>query len=173
MSQRPAGPSALTREAVMAGYLAALMEDYASVLWVGGLAHWSRIEARLRAADFSAPAVPTAPPLKWRRGRLAPSALHRMTGQSPWKVQSFAASPQTFDSLALVLGMLHEAGPEGIVGVDSVPEPCSAVDRARVGSMRGTWPPPMASRGSQLSELVVAARNVVDLATRLACTTSA
>ena len=162
MSQRPAGPSALTREAVMAGYLAALMEDYASVLWVGGLAHWSRIEARLRAADFSAPAVPTAPPLKWRRGRLAPSALHRMTGQSPWKVQSFAASPQTFDPLALVLGMLHEAGPEGIVGVDSVPEPCSAVDRARVGIYARNLAATDGLREEpQLSELVVAARNVV------------
>ena len=98
MAQRPAGPSALAREAVMARHLAGLMEDYASVLWVGGLAHWSRIEARLRSADFSTPAVPSAPPLKWRRGRLAPSALHHMTGQSPWKVRRFAASPRTFES---------------------------------------------------------------------------
>ena len=162
MAQRPAGPSALAREAVMARHLAALMERYASVLWVGGLAHWSRIEARLRSGDFSTPAVPTAPPLKWRRGRLAASALHHMTGQSPWKVQRFAASPQTFDPLALVLGLLHEAGPEGIVRVGSVPEPCSAVDRARVGVYARNLAATDGLREEpQLSELVVAARNVV------------
>ena len=162
LARRPAGPSALAREAAMARQLAALMEDYASVLWVGGLAHWCRIEARLRSADFSAPDVPTAPPFRWRRGRLAPSALHHMTGQTPWKIQRFAASPPTFDPVALVLRMLHEAGPAGRLDVGSLPEPCTAIDRARVGVYARNLAATDGLREEpQLSELVGAARNVV------------
>jgi hypothetical protein len=85
-----------------------------------------------------------------------------MTGQTPWKVQRFAASPRTFDPVALVLGMLHEAGPEEGVDVGSVPEPCTAIDRARVGVYARNLAATDGLREEpQLSELVTAARNVV------------
>ena len=163
LAQDPVDPVDLAREAAMARQLAAMMEQYASVLWVGGLAHWSRIEARLASADFSSPRVRQAPPpLRWRRARLAPSALYRMTGQSPWKVRRFAESPLTFDPLESVRRLLHEAGEEKVAEVGGLRETCTAIDRARAAIYARNLAATEGLREEpQVSELVLAARNIV------------
>lgn len=162
MAQDPVGPGDLGREAAMARHLAALMEQYESVLWVGGLAHWGRIEARLRSADFSSARVRQASPLRWRRGRLAPSALLRMTGQSPWRIRYFAGSPVTFDPLEVVRRLLHESGEQTLAEVGSPHEPCTAIDRARAGIYaRNLAATETLREEPQMSELIVAARNIV------------
>ncbi|MEO5897297.1 MAG: hypothetical protein ABIS06_16525 [Vicinamibacterales bacterium] len=162
MALDPVGSSDLAREAVMARHLAALMKQYDSVLWVGGLAHWSRIEARLASGQFASARVRRELPLRWRRGRLDPSALHRMTGQTPWRIRSFAGAPLSFDPLAAVRRLLHESGEQEPVEAGIRPEPCTAIDRARAGiyarnlaATEGTREEP------HLSELVLAARDIV------------
>ncbi|MBA2305215.1 MAG: hypothetical protein H0W08_21655 [Acidobacteria bacterium] len=162
MKQEPAGRSDLAREAVMARHLAALMEQYESVLWVGGLAHWCRIEARLGSGDFSSPRARPGPTLRWRRARLAPSALQRMTGQSPWRVHAFADAPLAFDPLEAVRRLLHGAGKEATRDPGTMPEPCSAIDRARTGIYARN----LAATGAMgeepdISHLLLAARDTI------------
>jgi hypothetical protein len=116
--------SHLVREAVMALRLSRLMARFESVLWVGGLAHWTRIETRLRTGDFVLPDGQRAGelparareerlsqkrPRGWRRVRLAPSALHTITGQTPWKLRRFAQAPLEFEPVEAARELLTEA----------------------------------------------------------------
>lgn len=85
------------------------MTAHRSVVWVGGLAHWQRIVARLETGEFVAPDVPVRSGRTFERARLAPSALLRLTGQWPWVVREFARAPEKFDPVDAVQALLHEA----------------------------------------------------------------
>ena len=124
--------TSLAREAAMARSLAALMHQHRSVLWVGGLAHWPRIQARLETGDFTAPPIALMSQPRFDRARLAASALHRLTGQTPWKVARFAQSPMQFDAADATTRLLHEAAQEqSTTRRDG--EQRSAIDVARTG----------------------------------------
>ncbi|MBP1776425.1 MAG: hypothetical protein H6Q86_2435 [candidate division NC10 bacterium] len=129
----PPTPNDLAREAAMARELARLMKEHRSVLWVGGVGHWQRLVARIEAGDFEAAEVPLRGPRTFERARLAPSALVRITQQYPWTLQRFAKSPRTFDPVAAVPALLHEAAHPRLDGRGQPPESRSAVDLARVG----------------------------------------
>ena len=160
--------SDLVREAAMAAALAALMAPHGSVLWVGGFAHWARIVERLRCRDFAAPGIIPAPPRRFTRARLGPSALVRLTGQYPSMVAAFALAPQAFDPFDAMRRLLHEAAkpePDGHgtppvgEGKKMMPlEPAAAIDLARTGVYaRNLAATARISEQPQLAELVLAA----------------
>ncbi len=94
-------PGDVAREAHMAARLHELMAEYPKVLWVGGMAHWSRMCQRLVAEDFITPDLPLAErPTGFRRMRLAPSALDSMTGRMPFQVAQFARQPGRYRDAA-------------------------------------------------------------------------
>ncbi len=151
--------SDLAREAAMASALAALMARHASVLWVGGFAHWERIVERLRSRDFAAPDTDPAPRRRFTRARLGPSALMRLTGLYPSMVAAFARAPQAFEPFDAMRRLLHAAtkskpgrrGTPVLGDARRMPpsEPAAAIDLARTGCMRGTWRRPPASASSR------------------------
>jgi hypothetical protein len=105
LGQTPPTPSDerdLAREAWMAGQLHQLLRVRKRVLWVGGMAHWTRIVHRLRTHDFSGPRTNPHPPSIISRMRLAPSALYRMTGRLPWLVLHYADNPDGYDEHAAI-----------------------------------------------------------------------
>lgn len=95
----PPADADVAREAHMARALARLMEEHESVLWVGGMAPWTRIRRRLETGDFSV-VEPDAPPEigEPRRFRLDATALHRMAGgRCPWLVARWAEQQDRYD----------------------------------------------------------------------------
>ncbi|NLF72438.1 MAG: hypothetical protein GX575_25670 [Candidatus Anammoximicrobium sp.] len=102
----------LAREAVMAQRLRLLMERHERVLWVGGMAHWRRIVARLSVNGFAGPVTGGQEWKSPQRLRLSPSALVRLTGRYPWVVRRYAADPDHYDEMeavrALALAALEE-----------------------------------------------------------------
>lgn len=92
-----AAESDVAREAFMAAQLAELMQKYPSVLWVGGIGHWSRIVQRLGSRDFTSPQADIVQSHVIRRARLAPTALHRMTGRIPFLLTRYAKTPDRYD----------------------------------------------------------------------------
>jgi hypothetical protein len=97
------------REAHMAARLAGLMESHERVMWVGGMAHWRNIVQRIRSRNFEAPAVPRLLDSKFRRLRLSPSALYRMTQRLPYLVSAYAANPLSYDEASAVQSMALRA----------------------------------------------------------------
>jgi hypothetical protein len=99
--QAAAGPPAqgdVAREAYMAARLAELMDRFDTVLWVGGMAHWSRIRNRLKAGDFTGPKLhERRHPKTFRRMRLESTALHKMTKRLPFQLTGFSSSPEAYD----------------------------------------------------------------------------
>jgi len=154
----------------MARRLAGLMADFPSVLWVGGLMHWERIVARLEAEDFEGPEVPVLRPSRFRRARLSPSALCRLTGQWPWLVARFARAPSRFDPVDAVRILLHQAVHTRLDRRALPPESRSAIDVARVGLYARNL---AATAGLQelptLAEVLLAAKAVIGIGTRSAC----
>lgn len=91
----------LAREARMAARLDKLMQRHERVLWVGGMAHWTRIRRRLQARDFSGPDLAPEPqPATFLRMRLGHSALHRLSGRLPFQVASFARDQARYSETA-------------------------------------------------------------------------
>ncbi|MBI2528767.1 MAG: hypothetical protein HYV93_22640 [Candidatus Rokubacteria bacterium] len=102
----PAPPDEdLAREAHMARRLSELLAAHQRVLWVGGLAHWTALVRRLEAGDFAAPSVPISRARRFRRVRLAPSALLRLSGRVPYLVAHYASGPDRYEETAAVRGM--------------------------------------------------------------------
>jgi hypothetical protein len=99
----------LAREAHMAAALAELMAENERVMWVGGMAHWTRIVARLADHAFDATAVIQPHQAEFRRMRLAPSALYRMTGRLPWLVAQYGVHPAGFEEVGATQAMALEA----------------------------------------------------------------
>ena len=150
--------SDLAREAVMATALAALMAQHGSVLWVGGLAHWSRIVERLRRGDFSAPPTASAPVRRFTRARLAASALLRLTGVYPATVAEFARAPAVFESFEAMRTLLHRAAAPGLDRRWGPSESAAPIDLARTGLYaRNLAASARVGEQPQLSELVLAA----------------
>jgi hypothetical protein len=105
LGQTPPNPSDdrdIAREAWMAGQLHHLLRVGKRVLWVGGMAHWTRIVHRLRTHDFSGPRTNPHPSSTISRMRLAPSALYRMTGRLAWLVRHYADNPDGYDEYAAI-----------------------------------------------------------------------
>jgi hypothetical protein len=69
-----------SREAHMALQLTKLLAQGGKVLWVGSMAHWTRMIARIKGGYFDAPSVDLTVYSSFERLRLAPSALYRITG---------------------------------------------------------------------------------------------
>ena len=160
--------SDLAREAAMASALAALMMQHASVLWVGGFAHWSRIVERLRSHDFSGPDVEPRRRRRFARVRLASSALMRITSQYPAMVAAFARAPAQFEPFDAMRMLLQEAAKHNADGQGlslardersaSSFEPTTAIDLARTGLYaRNLAATARVSEQPQLAELVLAA----------------
>ena len=160
--------SDLAREAAMASALAALMARHASVLWVGGFAHWERIVERLRSRDFAAPDTDPAPRRRFTRARLGPSALMRLTGLYPSMVAAFARAPRAFepfDAMRLLLHAATKSKPDrqgtrvpGDARTMPPSEPAAAIDLARTGLYaRNLAATARVSEQPQLAELVLAA----------------
>jgi hypothetical protein len=141
-------PVNLMREANMALKLAQLMDSHRQVLWIGGMEHWRNIVGRLRRRLFDAPSAAVTSESTFRRMRLAPSALYRMTQRLPFLVSAYAENPVGYDetavlrSLALKALTIDEGAESHLVislpGVgepdDSLtdPERGSSIDAARV-----------------------------------------
>ena len=116
--QEASGPPAaadLAREADMAWSLAALMREHESVLWVGGMAHWTRIRDRIERGDFTSPVTPSPPAIgETRRYRLDATALHRMTaGRLPWLVARYARDRAGYDERDALRDLSLDAVGEG------------------------------------------------------------
>ncbi len=97
------------REAHMAARLASLMESHERVMWVGGMAHWRNIVERIRSRNFEAPTVPLLVDSEFRRLRLSPSALYRMTQRLPYLVSAYAADPFQYDEASAIRSMALRA----------------------------------------------------------------
>lgn len=105
----PEAPWNIAREAHMARCLSQLLEQGDTVMWVGGMAHWTRIVARITDGNFDSPAVDLAVHSAFRRMRLAPSALYRMTDRLPWLVARYAQDPVTYHEDSAIQGLCLEA----------------------------------------------------------------
>ena len=99
----------VAREAHMARELTQLLARGETVMWVGGMAHWTRIVARINKGKLDAPAVDTTVHSAFERMRIAPSALHRMTGRLPWFVARYAQDPSAYDEHAAMQSLCLEA----------------------------------------------------------------
>ena len=108
----PPNPWNVAREAHMAQWLARLLEQGESVMWVGGMAHWTRIVTRITEGAFDSPDVDLTAHSSFRRMRIAPSALYRMTGRLPWLVARYAQDPSAYDEHAAMQGLCLEATKE-------------------------------------------------------------
>jgi hypothetical protein len=69
----------VAREAYMAQSLARLLAQGETVMWVGGMAHWTRIVARITSGNINDAGAEVTIHSDFKRMRLAPSALYRMT----------------------------------------------------------------------------------------------
>jgi len=116
--QEASGPPAVAdvaREAFMAWSLAALMRKHESVLWVGGMAHWTRIRDRIERGDFTSLETSSAPAIgETRRYRLDATALHAMTaGRLPWLVARYARERAGYDERDALRDLSLDAVGEG------------------------------------------------------------
>ena len=130
----PPDPWNLAREAHMAQGMARLLAPGERVMWVGGMAHWTRIVERITEDNFDSPLVDLITYSDFKRMRIAPSALHRMTGRLPWLVARYAKDPSVYDEHSAIQELCLEATKKS--GQDSVmlflsPPPNDSPDTAR------------------------------------------
>ena len=130
----------------MAQWLARLLAKGETVMWVGGMAHWTRIIGRLSAGHLNDATAEVTVHSHFKRMRLAPSALYHMTGRLPWLVARYGREPAAYeehvatqllcleatkksdkDSFTLVLTKECD-DPLGII---DEPEPSAPIDVAR------------------------------------------
>lgn len=111
--QAAAGAPASTdlhREAYMAWRLAGLVEQYERVLWVGGLAHWTRMRGLLERGGLADPGrLPHRRGGRLRRVRLEPGLLHAVSGRLPWLVREYAFDPDQEQDLAHLQKLVSRA----------------------------------------------------------------
>jgi hypothetical protein len=93
----------------MAEWLARLLAQGEKVMWVGGMAHWTRMVALIAEGNFDSPEVDQIADSAFHRMRIAPSALHRMTGRLPWLVARYAQDPSVYDEHLAIQGLCLEA----------------------------------------------------------------
>jgi hypothetical protein len=129
----PVDAVTLAREAVMARRLADLMGRHEVVVWVGGLAHWTRIVGRLECGEFTAPRVPVRRKRHFERARLDASALLRLTNNWPALIRGFADAPSEFDAGEHVRRLLQAATRADLDEFDGPSESKTAIDVARTG----------------------------------------
>ncbi len=108
----PPDPWDVAREAHMAQWLVRLLAQGEKVMWVGGMAHWTRIIARIAEGDFDSPGVNVIAHSAFHRMRMAPSALHRMTGRLPWFTACYAQDPSVYDEHSAMQELCLEATKE-------------------------------------------------------------
>ena len=96
----------------MAQWLVRLLAQGEKVMWVGGMAHWTRIIARIAEGDFDSPGVNVIAHSAFHRMRMAPSALHRMTGRLPWFTACYAQDPSVYDEHSAMQELCLEATKE-------------------------------------------------------------
>ncbi len=87
----------LAREAYMANALSRLLDQDELVLWVGGMAHWTRMLARIHDRNYIASSVQVVSHSIQKRMRLGPRALYRMTRRLPWLVRRYTQKPQVYE----------------------------------------------------------------------------
>jgi hypothetical protein len=97
------------REAHMAGRLTRLLAQGEKVLWVGGMAHWTRIVARINDGGLDGPSVALTVYSCFERMRISPSALYRITGRLPWVVAGYARDPILYGEQAATQELCLEA----------------------------------------------------------------
>lgn len=105
----PPDPWDVAREAHMAHCLARLLAQGEKVMWVGGMAHWTRIVAQVAKCNVDSPEVGQIAHSAFHRMRIAPSALHRMTGRLPWLVARYAQDPGVYAEHSAIQGLCLEA----------------------------------------------------------------
>jgi hypothetical protein len=98
------------REAHMAQRLSRLLAQGETVLWVGGLAHCTRIVRRVKESFFDGPSIDLTTYSSFQRMRLAPSALYRLTCRLPWLVHRYAQDPSGYDEHSAIQILCLEAG---------------------------------------------------------------
>lgn len=115
------------REAHMARRLSELLAEAETVMWVGGMAHWTNIVRRMKDNDFDSPSVAVTTYSSFRRLRLAPTALYYISGRLPWLVDRFARDPSGYDEHAALRELCLDA--TGNSGTDaSSPSPAGELD---------------------------------------------
>ena len=112
----------------MAARLAGLVESHERVMWVGGMAHWRNIVQRIRSRNFEAPAVPRLLDSEFRRLRLSPSALYRMTQRLPYLVSAYSANPLSYDEASAVQSMALRALELDDESEDDAPASTTAIE---------------------------------------------
>jgi hypothetical protein len=123
----------LAREAHMARELSGLMQAHHCVLWVGGMAHWTRIVERLGRGDFEAPQAAVRQQRRFRRLRLAPSALLHTTHRLPYLVAQYASDPDRYHEARMTRALALEAvgakddGTRVVVGPAGLDAPTAGV----------------------------------------------
>jgi hypothetical protein len=136
----------VAREAHMARRLTQQLAQGEKVLWVGGMAHWTRIIARINDGNFDAPSVDSIVYSSFKRMRLAPSALYRLSGRLPWLVADYARDPSAYEEHSVIQTLCLEAikdpgkettvliisgGSEDRLSVLAAAEPSNSIDVAR------------------------------------------
>ncbi|MEZ4407761.1 MAG: hypothetical protein R3A52_15005 [Polyangiales bacterium] len=101
----------IAREAAMARALRGLMATHARVLWVGGMAHWTRLVRRLEADDFDAPAVELEPEAEQAAYRMTGAALYELTGRTPYDVARCASDLEGYASSDALRALAVESCP--------------------------------------------------------------
>lgn len=108
----PADPWDIAREAYMAQWIARLIAQGEKVMWVGGMAHWTRIVTRITEGDYDSPDVALTAHSDFHRMRIAPSALYRMTRRLPWLVAHYAEDQIGYKEYSALQGLCLEAAKE-------------------------------------------------------------
>ena len=142
------------REAHMARWLTQLLAQGETVLWVGGLSHWTRIISRINGGNFDAPSVDLTVYSSFKRMRLAPSALYRMTGRLPWLVARYAQDTSAYEEHAAVQRLCLEATKR------SVHETSTLVLTARSDDSFGTMDEAEATAPIDVARTLQYARNL-------------
>lgn len=144
----------VAREACMARSLTRLLAHGKTVMWVGGMAHWTRIIARINEGNFDAANVGLAAYSSFKRMRLAPSALYRMTHRLPWLVARYAQDPSGYEEHAAMRVLCLEATKR------SVQETSTLVLTERSGNLLSTMDEAEASAPIDVARTLQYARNL-------------
>jgi hypothetical protein len=93
----PPNAADLAREVHMARSLNRLLAQGETVMWVGGMAHWTRIVARIDSHEAGSAKADVTRRRLFKRMRLSPTALYWMTGRLPWLIARYAQDPSAFE----------------------------------------------------------------------------
>ena len=140
--ENPSSPDSrdLAREAHMAASLTRLLAQGDTVMWVGGMAHWTRILARIASGETEDTKADVTLHSSFERMRLAPSALYRMTRRLPWLVARYGQEPSAYEEHMAVQTLCLEAtksSPEGaptLVLSERSQDLLSAIDEAEAAA---------------------------------------